>query len=390
MNSGPDALRSLLAASQYARPEDLARSLMEVAPLVGATELVIHLVDYQQTHLMPFSGGGVPPRESTPIDGTVPGRAFSTLATVETGQDGARHLWIPLLDGTERLGVLEVVAKEGLHDEQRHACVEVAALAGELVAAKQKYGDTVELTRRRMPMLLAAEIVWSLLPPLTFSTPRCVVTGILEPCYEVGGDVFDYAIDGNLARVAMFDAMGHGATASLLSTITVSAYRNARRCGLDIVDTYRSMDKWIRAEYQDVFVTAILAELDLHSGALRIINAGHPAPLLLRDRRLVKALTEATALPLGLDDGNPDVVTETLQPGDRVLVYTDGVIDARSLIGDFFGLDRLVDFVVRANADGLPAPETMRRLIQAILRHQHENLQDDASALMLEWRGGPE
>lgn len=386
MRMAGDALDRLLAASHHARAEDLAATLMDVAPAVGATEMVIHLVDYQQTHLVPFSGGRAPPRESTPIDGTAPGRVFSALAAVETGTDGGRRLWLPLLDGTERLGVLEVVSKESLSGPDRATCHQVAALAGELVAAKRKYGDTVELTRRRMPMLLAAEIVWSLLPPLTFSTARCVITGILEPCYEVGGDVFDYAVDGDLARVAVFDAMGHGPTASLLSTVAVSAYRNARRCGLDIVDSYRSIDKWIRAEYPDAFVTAVLGELDCVSGELRVINAGHPAPLLLRDGRLVRSLADATALPLGLEDGNPAVVEEPLQPSDRVLIYTDGVVDARSAAGDFFGLERLVEFVSRAEADQMPAPETMRRLIQAILRHQHENLQDDASALMLEWR----
>jgi serine phosphatase RsbU (regulator of sigma subunit) len=82
----------------------------------------------------------------------------------------------------------------------------------------------------------------------------------------------------------------------------------------------------------------------------------------------------------------PEIADEALQPGDIVLLYTDGVAEARTEVGEFFGIDRLVTFVTRALADQLPAPETMRRLVHAILAHQHERLQDDASAALLEWR----
>jgi hypothetical protein len=76
---------------------------------------------------------------------------------------------------------------------------------------------------------------------------------------------------------------------------------------------------------------------------------------------------------------------ETLQPGDQVLFYTDGMTEARTVDGEFFGVERLVGFVTRALADHLPAPETMRRLVHAILVHQHEQLQDDATALLVHW-----
>jgi serine phosphatase RsbU (regulator of sigma subunit) len=83
----------------------------------------------------------------------------------------------------------------------------------------------------------------------------------------------------------------------------------------------------------------------------------------------------------------PEIVEEALEPGDHVLFYTDGVIEARSADGEFFGPQRLVDFVVRTFADRVPAPETMRRLIRAILDYQHEQLQDDATAVLVGWPG---
>ena len=77
---------------------------------------------------------------------------------------------------------------------------------------------------------------------------------------------------------------------------------------------------------------------------------------------------------------------EDLHPGDRVLAYTDGVTEARSADGERFGVERLVDFVNRALNDRLPTPETMRRLVRAVVAHQDDQLQDDATAIILEWR----
>jgi serine phosphatase RsbU (regulator of sigma subunit) len=74
-----------------------------------------------------------------------------------------------------------------------------------------------------------------------------------------------------------------------------------------------------------------------------------------------------------------------LEPGDRILIHTDGVTDARSAAGERFGEDRLIDFIVRATAAGERAPEALRRLIHAILDHPHGHLRDDATILLAEW-----
>jgi serine phosphatase RsbU (regulator of sigma subunit) len=101
----------------------------------------------------------------------------------------------------------------------------------------------------------------------------------------------------------------------------------------------------------------------------------------------VKVLPTPTALPVGLGDRRPPVMmTYQLERGDRLLLYTDGIIEARATSGEMFGIDRLVDFAARALADELPAPETTRRLVHAILEHQQDRLQDDATVLLVEWR----
>lgn len=78
---------------------------------------------------------------------------------------------------------------------------------------------------------------------------------------------------------------------------------------------------------------------------------------------------------------------ESLQPGDLLLLYTDGVTEARSAAGEFCGIDRLIDLVTRNLAAGLPAPETLRRVIRAVLEHQGDELDDDASLMLVKWRG---
>jgi phosphoserine phosphatase RsbU/P len=80
---------------------------------------------------------------------------------------------------------------------------------------------------------------------------------------------------------------------------------------------------------------------------------------------------------------------EVLEPGDRLMLYSDGVVEAvDAATGERFGVKRLVDFVARAEAAGEPVPETMRRLAHAVVKHQGDELQDDATQVLLEWRGG--
>jgi serine phosphatase RsbU (regulator of sigma subunit) len=285
--------------------------------------------------------------------------------------------------------VLEFVSPAVVNDEVESACTEVAAHVAQLVKNRRPYGDTIERARRGMPMHIAAEIVWGLLPPLAFATDDVVITAILEPCYDVGGDVFDYALNGDLLSFALFDTCGHGITASTLAALTVNAYRNARRSGLDLIDTAAAIDTWLRQRHPNKFATAILAELDHTTGILRTVNAGHPGAQVLREGKAVKELPGPTALPLGLhhmSGRRPGVHEEALQSGDRVLAYTDGVTDAFNAAGERFGLGRLLDLVQRALNDELPAPESMRRLVRAVVEHQFRGLQDDATAVLVQWR----
>jgi hypothetical protein len=383
------AFRQLLHESHDARPEDLPEMIGRVAPLLDVTDLVIHVVDHQQRVLVPIMPVKAAQRDVIAVDGTVAGRAFSMVTVQEVPSDDAVTMWIPLLDGTDRQGVLQVVAPV-VDDQTRRDCSAVAALLAEMLITRSLYGDMIEQVRRRAAMTVPAELIRSQLPPLTFATGRIVISGLLEPCYDVGGDAFDYAVNGDVAHLALFDAVGHGAgggmQAAVLASVAVAAYRNARRGDLDLADTYGHVDAVVRAHDRAGLITGIFAELDQISGLLRVISAGHPGGMIIRDGAVVKTLPTPTALPVSMGDLRaPAVVEESLQPGDHVLLYTDGVTEARTEDGEFFGVDRLAAFVVRAVADGLSAPETTRRLVHAILEYQNNVLQDDATILLVQW-----
>jgi serine phosphatase RsbU (regulator of sigma subunit) len=393
------ALDTVLRRAHLMAPDQMPALAAEGARLLGAATAVIWLVDYEQAALGSLLGLAGAPRAHLSVDGSVAGRAFRAVELVETDAADGRRLWVPLLAGVERLGVLEVaVPGDGtpLPEDLRQAFSELAHLLAVLLVSNSAYTDHYEWFRRNQAMVLPAEMQHRLLPPLTFGTSRVVISGLLAPAYEVGGDAFDYALNGNVAHVAVFDAVGHGLQASLLAHLAVSCYRNSRRAGLDLSHAAAMIDSALDEMFGgERFVTALLGQLDIDSGVFRWINAGHPAAMLLRGAQVVKELEGEPSLPLGLNNLSGDgisfpVSSESLQPGDRLLLLTDGVDEARTEDGEFFGRTRLAEFAAREAASGLATPEVMRRLLQAILRHQTGQLQDDATTLFVEWLRGDE
>jgi sigma-B regulation protein RsbU (phosphoserine phosphatase) len=375
-------VEDLLAASRSAGADQLGGLVRAAAGLAGATDARVYLIDYDRLWLVALAETG-PQREELPVLATPAGRCYVTGQP----QQAARDCWVPLADGPRRLGVLRL-SGPGIDPV---AGAHLADLTALLLTSRQSYSDLVEQTKRRQRMGLAAEVLWSLLPPVTVQTDTLTVAGVLEPCYRVGGDAFDYAINGPVAHWAIFDAMGHGLPASLQATVAVNGYRNARRAGLGLPDIYRTVDAALREAAPGSFVTAVLAELDTTGGQLRYLAAGHPAPLLLRDGAPVRTLASPTAMPLGLADQaprtlrEPRVLSEPLRPGDRILSYTDGVVEARNADGVFFGRDQLSAFVGRGLAEATSTAELLRRLIHRVMEHQHTPLRDDASALLVHW-----
>jgi len=385
-----DVIGEMVRRTRRTAPGDLASLVAGSAAAAGLADAVIYLADYGQTRLLPLLYEGMPERLPLGIEGTLAGRAYRTGQPHSTDGLPGRRVWLPLSEGSERIGVLELCLPEepGPPERQLEHFADVVAT---LLVTRWAYGDVFELVRRVRPMRLPAEIQWRLLPPTAVCTDRVSLAGLLEPWDEVGGDAFDYALNDGRLLVALFDAMGHGLGATLLATVAIGAYRNARRGRLDLADTYAAIDEAIAAQFgREQFVTGLLLELEVTTGALSWVSAGHLLPLLVRHERQVRLPPARPATPLGLGftPGPPPMYALQLEPGDRLVLYTDGVVEARRR-GQFFSEERLADFVVRVSAAGQAAPEVLRRLIGAVLEHQDGVLQDDATVLLLEWGSPP-
>jgi serine phosphatase RsbU (regulator of sigma subunit) len=386
-----EPLRSLLHVSHLLAPDDLAAVVAAHARMLSVREAVLYLADYEQATLLPLTGADMPQRQGLPIEGTLAGRAFRRVEIVSSTSKIGHRLWMPLLDGVERLGVAEMVLPEAPSNDQRDELKAFVSLVAELIVTKDAYSDVFSRLRRRKTLSLAAEMQWELLPPMSFGTDRVVITGGLEPAHDIGGDSFDYAINGTAVDLLVIDSVGHGLPAAVLATVAISAYRHARRTGLDLSDIAVEVNAAIAGQFgASQFATAVLAHLDIATGRLRWINAGHPEPLILRGSSLVRPPHCPPSRPLGLQESKPVCCETRLEPGDRLVLYTDGITEARSPAGEFFGERRLTDFISAAAAAGDPAPETVRRLMRHVLTHQADQLQDDASIVVLEWLTGDE
>lgn len=387
-----EAHRRIVSGSHLWQPDDLAPAVEAAVATLGLHARV-WVVDHEQRalHALPHPGGAAP--EPLPMDGSLAGRVFGRVRSARS--DDGRRWWVPMVDGTDRLGVIEFVASgpsglaglagpfpAGLVPD----CELLAGLVGHLISTTTERGDLIERSRRTRPMSTASELLRQMLPPLTASAGRAVVSAILQPCYDVGGDAFDYAFDGPRLHLAVLDAVGRGLEAGLTCAVALSAVRAARRAGQGLRDQARTADEALTGQFSDSrFVTAVLAELNLDTGRIRYVNAGHPPALVLRRGRVARTLADGRRMPLGLDDPQVEVGEELLEPEDRLLLHTDGVTEARTPGGDRFGVARLADLAERHASAGLPAPETLRRLAEAVLEHQGGPPSDDATLMLVQW-----
>lgn len=382
------AVTDLCGGARLGEPDELAALIETTAASLGASLCRIWLVDHPQRILVPLAAGDEV--EPAAIERTIAGRAFSSCEVIEVlGEDAILHLWLPLVDGVNRIGVLEIDIDDPT-PEASEAFRHLATTATSGIITRGQYTDAFTVARRTQTMNLAAEVQWQTLPPTSFATRDVTVAGMLEPAYHVGGDTFDYAYNDGCLQVGIFDAVGHGLDASLLSTLAMGAYRNQRRSGEGLGGIGTVIDEVItRRSRTDEYVTGQLAHLDVTTGVLRWLNAGHPLPLLIRHGRVVGPMSCPPRPPFGLGYLIPEVgarmAEDQLEPGDAVLMFTDGIVEARKPSGADFGLDRLIDFMDRANASALSPSETLRRLSHAVLDFHGGVLQDDATTLLIAW-----
>jgi serine phosphatase RsbU (regulator of sigma subunit) len=387
-----EIIGDLLRRASVTAPDLLAADVAAALHEAGGHHLVLYVADYEQLILQPV-GIAVDLLAEEPkgiaVEGTLAGRAFQLQQVVTAQVDDGWRVWAPVRERAERIGVIEFGFPE-IDEELLELCDDLGLLAGHLVHTAGRYTDLVELRRRRRPMNLAAEMQWDMLmPPLAFSSPELAIAGILEPAYFVAGDAFDYSLNGELFGFAILDAMGHGVHSTLASTLALGAFRHGRRLGLDLAVIAEQMDDALVEHLAgEGFVTGHICQLDVATGDFRWVNAGHPSPLLIRGAKVVGEMHATPCLPLGLGIDVTEIGTVRFQPGDRVLFYSDGVVEARPQGGLEFGVDRLIDDAEEFLGNNLPVAEVLRRLVRRLREHRGAELEDDATLVFLEWQPG--
>jgi serine phosphatase RsbU (regulator of sigma subunit) len=187
----------------------------------------------------------------------------------------------------------------------------------------------------------------------------------------------------------MLDAMGHGLDAATMATVAVGAYRHTRRAHTNLSQVYAFMDRAVNEQFgPDHFVTAQMMCLNIVTGHLQWVNAGHPAPLLIRSGAVVDRLESPTTLPVGFGGQDPRVSERTLQPGDQVLCFTDGLIEEHQTGGDQFGEERLIAWTNRILRDQTQVRAVVRKLSHVLKQERGGVTTDDATIFLIEWRGG--
>ncbi len=394
--TAPEGLGPVLAwvleRSHGASALQLPGVIGEAARRLGISRTRLYLADLQQRRLLPLPRPDLTAaeREGLDVDGSLAGLAYRTQEVQSTR--GGDTTWFPMIDGIERIGVMQALTSgpdPGLLEAGRA----LASLATLLVVSKSTHHDPLVQGQRLRPMTLQAELLWAFLPPRTIGTGLATSSAVLEPAYDIGGDAFDHSFIDGVLHLTLVDAMGHDLASGGASGAALAACRSTRRSGGNLPDIVSAIDRTLAQWIPDRLMTAVIAELDTAQGDFTWINCGHPPPLLIRDGHVLQnALERPVHLPLGFGFHSPDPPAQErvrLQPGDRVLMYSDGITEARSPEGDLFGEERLADTVIRSTSSGDNAPEALRRLVQNLLTHQQHHLRDDATILLIEWHPSP-
>ncbi|MGI5207829.1 PP2C family protein-serine/threonine phosphatase [Spirillospora sp. CA-108201] len=407
--------RALRAAPAYALPEVLAATLSREYPVVSTARLLV--CDYHSRTLMPVApllatphpdslALAVPDGEAASaeeegaevirIRQTPAGRSFVTgrvLASAEGDGDGSGEsgTYIPVRARGERIGVLEIVSSGPWSADEVGELAEIGELLGSALKVAWNRTDRYERARRRRRLTLAAELQWQLLPGHAHADDSFSLAGHLEPAYSIGGDNFDWSVEHDHLALTVTNGSGNGINAALLTSLTVGALRNARRSGADLGEQASLANDMVHVRHGGrEFTETLVMRIDLADGTVHVIDAGSPRILLLRGAEVTLVPLEQQ-LPLGMF---PDTEYRPqrfgLEPGDRLVIVSDGVFAAKATAGEYGTL--LLEQATRRSRLQ-PAAEVPLTVIDELIDfHEGADLADDAVVVCFDWHhppGGP-
>ena len=392
----PLDVKTLLASVEAAPPIDAVEVVAAaLTDALGARDVSFLIADYggqaliRLSHVRRASADDEDVNRerglSVAVAGTPHGRALTEQAIQIVPDSGGYRVFAPVTSRGEAVGVL-ALGFDDEPDQQTLATVSAGAHAlAYIVIANRRFTDLFDWGQRSVPLSLEAELQHRLLPgSYTCEGGQFTLAGWLEPAGDVGvgGDTFDFSVDRDTLHLSMTDAMGHTLNAAVLATVLVGALRNARRRQVGLAEQTRLANEAL-CGFSDGgdFVTGQVVRIDHASGIARIVNAGHPLPILIRDGH-AEDVDLAPGLPFGIAvDAEYPVQELDLQAGDRLVFLTDGILERNA--ADMNAPEILIE------TRHLHPREAVRALIQAVVKACDGELRDDATVLCVDWHGGP-
>ncbi|KRF34157.1 PP2C family protein-serine/threonine phosphatase [Nocardioides sp. Soil805] len=288
---------------------------------------------------------------------------------------------VPLAGRGEVLGALTLIhAESGRHyGEEDVAFLE--AVAARVAVALDTAATFEQQSERLAGVTLVAEAAQRaiLAPPPARTGPVAMSARYLSAAFEaqVGGDLYEVVRGPSSVRLLVGDVRGKGLSAVRTATVVLGEFRAAAAGAGDVAHVAREIDRRILPYLPDAedFVTAVLVDID-HDGAFHVVSCGHPAPVLLSAQGYVETVEVDHSPPLGLGV-DPVVARGKLTPGDRLLLFTDGLIEARSPSGSFIDPAPFLPAVGRADLD-----TALDGLLASLKRAAGHALEDDLALLL--------
>src|SRR6266581_6233489 len=261
-------------------------------------------------------------------------------------------LAVPLGVGANVFGIIYAdspLSDNRFTEDHLKVLTTLASVAAIRVENARLMEERIERERLEREQQVASEIQHRFLPATAPIVAGYELQGISFPCYEIGGDYYDFIqrTDGKMV-VALGDVSGKGTAAALLMSSLHAAVHAQADANDSIVKTIVAVNRYlVESIPPNRFVTLFYAELDPKSGALAFLNAGHNPPLIVHAGGTMEQLASG-GLPLGiLADADFREGRTKLYPGDVLVIYSDGVSEAVNPNGEEFGATRLYEVVAR-------------------------------------------
>ncbi|MFE7512624.1 PP2C family protein-serine/threonine phosphatase [Streptomyces sp. NPDC057540] len=377
------------SALRGAAPHLLLDSLRtSLARLYDATSADLLLIDYGFTSLSPVEPVQAPTGvRQVPVDAGPAGRVLRTQQPYLFRDVGpTATVYLPVTVRGDRFGVLVVgLPADRCAPDTTAGLGRVAETLGHALRVADRHTDRYHSARRTHALTVGGEMQWDTLPGRACAGPAFDLHAHWEPAYTSGGHLLDWSVTEDELLLVVADGAGPGTPAALVSALALTAVRNARRAGLDLVGQASLTDQALYGQYRGRSpLAALLLRLDLGSGAVEVVDAGSPTLWRIRDA-VGERIELDRQLPLGMFEETV-YATQRLRllPGDRLVFVAHGTGGT----GSEEECETPDGPVARAldHARGAHGADAPRAVVKA-LRASSRGAQDAVLVLCLDWHG---